>query len=55
MTKVHSKFAETGAVNEVISTIKRLEESVATLTDYIKNSRKNNRWSNERENERCFY
>lgn len=40
MTKVHNRFGETGAVNEVISTIKRLEESVATLTDYIKNLEK---------------
>jgi uncharacterized protein (UPF0335 family) len=40
MAKIHSKFSETGAVNEIISTIKRLEESVATLTDYIKNLEK---------------
>lgn len=40
MAKVHSRFGETGAVNEVISTIKKLEESVATLTDYIKNLEK---------------
>lgn len=40
MTKIHSKFGDSGAVNEIISTIRRLEQSVATLTDYIKNLEK---------------
>lgn len=35
MAKIHSKFGETGAIDEVIDTIKRLEGSVVTLTDYI--------------------
>ncbi|MGC4376906.1 hypothetical protein WD019_08210 [Fictibacillus sp. Mic-4] len=35
MERIHSTFGQSGATNEIISTIKSLEESVHTLTDYI--------------------
>lgn len=40
MAKIHSKFGDSGAINEIISTIKKLEASVVTLTDYITNLEK---------------
>lgn len=37
MSKIHSKFGETGATDEIVNTVKKLERSVQTLNDHIKN------------------
>lgn len=37
MSKIHSKFGEADAADEIMNTVKNLEKSVQTLNDHIKN------------------